>query len=127
MHLILKDQQLWVILIGSIVPLGGYVLNRISPWVSESVKGIVQVILAAIVGGLYTALDTSVFGFNQTTVSLVFSAVAAALVAHNFLWKPAKINTLLGATEHQVPAAPSPVPVSPAISDAPAASSGAVR
>jgi hypothetical protein len=123
MHLILKNQQLWVILIGSIVPLGGYVLNKIGPWASESVKGIVQVVLAAVAGALYTAIDTSVLGFNQTTVSLVFSAVAAALLAHNFLWKPAKINTLLGAKEHQVPTAISPIPVTPATSEAPASSS----
>jgi uncharacterized YccA/Bax inhibitor family protein len=122
MHLLLTNQQLWVTLIGSIVPLGGYVINKFAPWISESVKGVVQVVLAAVAGGLYTAIDTSVFGLNQTTVSLVFSAVVAALAAHNFLWKPAKINTLLGAREHQVPAAPSPVPVTPATSDVPASS-----
>lgn len=102
MNLILGNHQFWVILIGSIVPLGGYVINRLGPWVSETVKGIVQVVLAAVVGALYAALDTNVFGLNEPTVQLVFSAVAAALMAHNFLWKPAKVNTKLGATERTV-------------------------
>jgi hypothetical protein len=99
MHLILGNHQFWVILIGAIVPIGGYILNRLGPWVSESVKALVQVVLAAVAGALYVALDTNVFGFNEPTIQLVFSAVAAALLAHNFLWKPAKINEKLGATE----------------------------
>lgn len=108
MHLLFTNDQLWILLIGSIVPLGGYVLNRLAPWVAESVKGVVQIVLAALAGALYTALQTSVFGWNEKTLSLVFSAVVAALFAHNLLWKPSKINTVLGASEHTVPVKPVP-------------------
>jgi hypothetical protein len=99
MHLLLSNTQTWVILIGAIVPLGGYILNRFAPWTSETVKATVQVLLAAVAGALYTALDTSVFGWNGATLELVLSAVAAALFAHNLLYRPGKINTRLGATE----------------------------
>lgn len=108
MHLLLDNQQLWVVLIGSIVPIGGYLLNKVAPWVNETTKALVHVALAAGAGALYTALETSVFGWNEKTLSLVFSAVAAALFAHNLLWKPAKVNTRLGAIEHTVPVAPVP-------------------
>lgn len=95
----MKNAQIWVILIGAIVPLGGYVLNRVGPWVTETVKALVQVALAAVAGALYTALDTDVFGWNHETLQLVLSAVAATLIAHNVLWQPAKVNVKLGATE----------------------------
>jgi hypothetical protein len=108
MHLLFTNDQLWILLIGSIVPLGGYVLNHVAPWASETIKGVIQVVLAAAAGALYTALETSVFGWNEKTLSLVFSAVVAALFAHNLLWKPAKVNTRLGAQEHTVPVAPVP-------------------
>jgi hypothetical protein len=99
MNLLLDNPQFWAILVGSIVPLGGYVINRMAPWVDESVKATVTVVLAAIATGLYTALDTSVFGFNEPTFQLVFSGIFAALMAHKILWKPARINEKLGAIE----------------------------
>lgn len=99
MNLILGNHQFWVLVIGSIVPLGGYLLNRVAPWVDETVKGIVQVILAALASALYAALDTNVFGWNNATFQLVVTGVVAALMAHNLLWRPAKVNVKLGATE----------------------------
>lgn len=108
MNLLLANTQLWVLVVGALTPLGGYVLNRFAPWASETVKGIVQVLLAAVTSALFTALDTSVFGFNQTTLQLVISGVVAALMAHNWLYRPAKVNTKLGATEHTVPVTPPP-------------------
>lgn len=95
-HLALSNDQLWVFLIGTIVPLGGYVLNRLGPWASETVKAAVHVALAAIAAGLYTALETKVFGVNTQTLELVVTAVVAALGAHHWLWKPATVNTKLG-------------------------------
>jgi VIT1/CCC1 family predicted Fe2+/Mn2+ transporter len=96
-RLLVSENQLWVFLIGAIVPLGGYVINHLAPWVDEKVKAVVQVILAAVATALYTALATSVFGLNTETLQLVASGVVAALAAHNWLWRPSGINTELGA------------------------------
>lgn len=102
MHLLLDSPQMWVLLIGSIVPLGGYLLNRFAPWTTEPVKGLIQVVLAGVAGALYTALETDILGWNAGTVELVLTAIVAALFAHNLLWKPAKVNTKLGAIETDV-------------------------
>lgn len=96
-QLVLSTDQLWVFLIGAIVPLGGYVLNRLGPWVDETVKAVVHVVLAAAAAALYTALETHVFGANTQTLELVVTAVIAALGAHHWLWKPATVNAKLGA------------------------------
>lgn len=95
----MSNNQIWITLIGSIVPLGGYVVNRYAPWAAEQVKAIVQVALAAVAAGLYTALSTSVLGWNAATLELVGTGVVSALLAHKILWQPAKINVKLGATE----------------------------
>lgn len=97
MHLLLANTQLVVMALGFVSPLVGYILNHVGPWVDEKVKGVVQVLVAAVVAGLYTALNTSVFGWNDTTLQLVGSAVFAALMAHHWLWKPSGISTALGA------------------------------
>jgi hypothetical protein len=46
-QLILPNQQFWVLFIGALVPLLGYVVNRIAPWNSETFKRIVQVVARA--------------------------------------------------------------------------------
>lgn len=97
--LLFNNPQVWVTLIGAIVPLGGYVLNRFAPWASETIKAVVQVALAALASALYTAIDTNVFGANASTLQLIITGVVAALAAHGFLWKPAKVNQKLGATD----------------------------
>lgn len=102
MNLLLGEHQLWVLLIGSLVPLVTYVLNRVGPWLSESVKAMVLVVVSAAAGALYTAIESPDFGWNLPTRELVLSAVVAALAAHNWLWKPAKVNTKLGAIETDV-------------------------
>lgn len=91
--------QIIILVIGSLVPLVSYVLNKYLPTTSESVKALVHVVVAAIAGALYTAVDTSVFGFNNVTLQLIVTAVVGALAAHKLLWKPAKINEKLGAVE----------------------------
>ena len=99
MNELLSFDQVLILLIGSLVPLAGYVLNNKLPWVSESAKAVFQVVLAAAVGALYTALEGPNFGWNADTLNLIVTAVIGALGAHGFVYKPGKINTKLGATE----------------------------
>lgn len=99
-NLALPADQFWTLLIGSLVPLGGYVINYVAPWCDEKVKAIVQVLLAAIAGALYKALDTGDLGLNSETLQLVFSSVIAALFAHRLLWAPSGINLKLGASRN---------------------------
>lgn len=96
-QLLLSNDQLWVLLIGSIVPLGGYIFNKIMPWKTETTKAIVQVVLMAVAGTAYTALATDIGGFTGF-VQQAFSATVAGLFAHNILWKPGNINIKFGAT-----------------------------
>lgn len=94
--LIFTGKQLWVMLLGSLVPLATYVLNHYAPWVREPAKAIVLIVVAAVVGGIYTAIATNNFGFNTATLEQILSAVVAALVAHKILWLPSGISILLG-------------------------------
>ena len=96
LDLLFSDYQVWVLLIGTIVPLGGYILNKYLPIIEEPAKAAVQVLLAVVAGALYTALDTNVLGFNDATLQLVLTAVVGTLLSHKLLWKPAKVNVLLG-------------------------------
>lgn len=95
-ELLISDNQLVVLLIGSIVPLGGYFLNKYAPWASESVKGVVQVVLMGVAGGLYTVLATDITGFENIAQQCL-SSIVAGLFAHNTLWKPADVNIKFGA------------------------------
>jgi hypothetical protein len=106
-QIVISDHEFYVLLIGSIVPLGGYLSNAGSEWLlggsrlgalvkSQSFKGLMQVVLTAIAGYLYTALSTDVHGFVNISQG-AFSAVVAALFAHNILWRPANVNVRLGA------------------------------
>jgi hypothetical protein len=96
-QIVVSDQAFYLLLIGSLVPLGGYVFNKYAPWNSETLKGIFQVILQAIAGYLYTVLATDVHGFVNISQG-AFTAVVAGLFSHNILWKPANVNVKLGAT-----------------------------
>jgi hypothetical protein len=62
---VLPNQQFWVLVIGAVVPLLGYWINKVMPWKSEQVKGIVQVILAGIGGVLYTVVFGDVKGVGD--------------------------------------------------------------
>jgi hypothetical protein len=98
-QLLLDNRQTIVLFFGSLAPLLAYVLNKKAPWISEPVKAAIQVIVAAAVGALTIALDNGTLALDRPTLQLVGSAVLAALVAHNFFFKPASINRVLGAVE----------------------------
>ncbi len=95
-QLLITGDQLWVLIIGSIVPLGGYYLNKVMPWKTETSKAIVQIVLTSIAATLYTAVATDIGSFTSF-VEQTFSAIIAGLFAHNILWKPANVNIKFGA------------------------------
>jgi uncharacterized membrane protein len=95
-QLVLPNQQFWVLLIGALVPLAGYAINKAMPWNSEQVKGIVQVVLAAIGGTAYTVIFGDVHGIGDFVQQCV-TAIIAGLFTHKTLWAPAGINLKFGA------------------------------
>jgi hypothetical protein len=95
-QLLFDNDQFWVLLIGAIVPLGGYFINKIMPWKTETVKAITQVVLTSIAATGYSALATDIGGFTPF-VQQAFSATVAGLFAHNILWKPSNVNIKCGA------------------------------
>jgi hypothetical protein len=95
-QLLISGDPFWVLLIGSIVPLGGYFINKVMPWKTETIKAIVQVVLTSIAATLYTELATDVGSFTGF-LAQAFSATVAGLFAHNILWKPSNINIKFGA------------------------------
>lgn len=116
--LVLPGKQLWVLIIGALVPLLTYVLNHVGPWVTEPIKALVLLVVSAIASGLYAALATNNFGFNSPTLELVVSGIVAALLAHKLLWLPSGLSTILGGgTNRQAPVAVAKKPkaVSPAV------------
>ncbi len=103
-QLLFANDQVWVLLIGSIVPLGGYIINKVLPWKTETVKGITQVVLTSVAATLYTALGTDIGGFDGF-LQQAFTATVAGLFAHNILWKPSNINIKFGAVPTPLQAA----------------------
>lgn len=106
---LLSNSQLWVMIFGALTPLATYMLNHFAPWVSEPVKGIVLAVVAAAVGALVTAVHTGVFGWNQTTLQMLVTAVVAAFSAHLLIWKPTAIAAALGGGSNKQTAATAPV------------------
>jgi uncharacterized membrane protein HdeD (DUF308 family) len=94
--MLLGSPQVWVVLLGALVPLATYIINHFAPWVTEPVKALVLAIVAAVVAALYTAIETSIFGLNDATLQLVLSAIVAAFGAHLLVWKPSGIAEKLG-------------------------------
>lgn len=111
---LVPENQFWVLAIGMIVPLATYALNKLFPgWrkLPEWIKGLGQVIVTAVVGGLFSALVNDVKGADAIAQHCI-SAVIASLYAHNYLWKPANVNVKLGArpTPTQTPKTPEEAP-----------------
>jgi hypothetical protein len=95
-QLVLPNQQFWVLFIGALVPLAGYLINKAAPWESETFKGVVQVVLTAIGGVAYTAIAGDVKGAGDF-IQQAFTAIMSGLFAHNILWKPTGLNIVFGA------------------------------
>lgn len=104
--LVLPTDQLWAFAAGSIVPLVTYAINKWAPYTSEKIKGLVQVVVAAIAGGLVQAITAGGVGFNSTTLQFIITAVVAALGAHKALWLPSGISWLFGGGQNAKPKAP---------------------
>jgi len=106
MHeVLLPTTQIVVMAIGALVPLVTYILNHYAPWVDEKVKGVVLVLVAAASAGLYQAVEANNFGFNNTTLQLVMSAIFTALLAHNWFYTKSTISTALGGGSNAQPRA----------------------
>lgn len=97
MSLLLSYHQLWVAIIGALVPGIAYLVNHHAPWISEPIKAAVFVVVAAASSALYAALATNVFGWNDATLQLVVTGVVTALAAHFGFWKPSTVAARLGA------------------------------
>jgi hypothetical protein len=88
--------QTWALILGAVTPLVTYILNHFAPWVSEAVKATVLAVVAGVVGAVWAAIETHVFGWNDATVQLVLTAILGAFGAHALIFKPAGINQKLG-------------------------------
>jgi hypothetical protein len=110
----LPEDQFWVIAIGSIMPVVGYLQNRLWPGVSEPVKAFIQALGAGLVGGLFSVIANDVSGFDNIAQQC-FSAIIAAFFAHNILWKPANVNVRLGARPSPTQTPVTPVPAAPVV------------
>jgi uncharacterized membrane protein YeaQ/YmgE (transglycosylase-associated protein family) len=88
--------QTWALILGAVTPLFTYVLNHLGPWLSEKTKAVVLLVVAGVVGAVYTAIESSTFGWNDSTVQLVLTAILGAFGAHALIYKPSGINSALG-------------------------------
>lgn len=99
--LALSPGQTWVALLGAVTPLVSYALNKYAPWADERVKGIVHVVLAAVVGALYKLVSTGGLDFSRAaTWQYIGTAVLAALVAHKIFYAPSGLNVTFGAGQN---------------------------
>ncbi len=95
-QLVLPSQQIWVLMIGAVVPLATYWINNRAHWKNEQAKAIALVVVAGVAGVGYTALAGGVHGFTDFAEQ-AFTAILSGLFAHNILWKPSGLNLVFGA------------------------------
>lgn len=91
-RLVLPTAQINVMVLGAVVPLLTYLLNKAAPWTGQGVKAFVTVLVSAAVAGAYQAIDVGNFGWNSETLQLIASSVLATLMAHQWLWKPSGVQ-----------------------------------
>lgn len=95
--LVLPSLQFWSAAVGALAPLASYLINHYVPFiVSEKVKALVHVVVAAAVGVVYPLIATGGWAFDTRHLELVGSAVVAALVAHKIIYLPSGISAALG-------------------------------
>lgn len=87
---------LYLLVLSSLAPLVGYLINHFGPHASEQAKGVAQGALAAGVAVLYQAVTPGNLGLNSQTLLAVVTSMAGSLAGH-IAWKQAGINTMLGA------------------------------
>lgn len=87
--------NLYLLGLGAVMPLVGYLLNHYAPWASEQVKGIAQGALAAGVAVLYQAVTPGDLGLNDQTLLACATAVFGSIVGH-LGWSAGRINVALG-------------------------------
>lgn len=95
----LTSLQFWSLVIGGVVPLVGYVVNKYAPWVSEPAKAAFMVALAAGVNVVYQLIQVGDFALDTRHLQLVATAVIGALLAH-YGYKAGDINLKLGAGQN---------------------------
>src|SRR3954453_22391860 len=95
---VVSTPSLPVVVLGAIVPVFTYVLNRIPGYGAfpEPAKAFVQVLLVAVATGAYQAATNHGLGVNRTTLGYMLTAIVSALYAHGYLWKPADVNNVVG-------------------------------
>lgn len=94
--LVLPTDQIWAFVAGNLAPLIAYLLNYAGPWLSEKIKLFVQLVVAAVAGGVAQAITAGGVGFNDVTLQFVITAVVGALLAHKWAWQPSSIASSLG-------------------------------
>jgi len=120
---VLPVSQIWVVVVGLVTPLLGYVTNT-TLWrnAPEPVKAFVQVLIAAVAAAITTAISTNVFGANNATLQLILTGVVTALASHSLLWKTSGIAAHLTTPRgprvrrrwQRMPVEPTPAPAPPA-------------
>ncbi len=88
--------QTWALILGAVTPLFTYVLNHYAPWIGEATKALVLAVVSGVVGAIWAAIETKVFGWNDATVQLVLTAILGAFGVHALVWKPSGISAKLG-------------------------------
>lgn len=95
--MLLHSSQLWILIIGTLVPVPTYLLNKYAPWADEKTKAIVHVVFAAAAGVIYQAASSGpTVSFDSHTFESALTAVVGALGAHQWLWKPSTVSAAAG-------------------------------
>ena len=95
-QLAFPTDQVWVLVLGIVIPALTYMLNHVAPWKDEKIKATVLVIASAVVAALYEGLFAGGIGFDNATLQLVLTAIIAALGAHKLFYVPSGISAKLG-------------------------------